>query len=79
MKIVVHLHSILQRKTPQGLQRKLEVELPEGSTIQDLVDHLEVEVAPEHLSLAVNGRVARLEQVLRDGDKVHLMVPISGG
>lgn len=79
MKIVVHLHSILQRKTPQGLQRKLEVELPEGSTIQDLVDHLEVEVAPEHLSLALNGRVARLEQVLHDGDKVHLMVPISGG
>jgi sulfur carrier protein ThiS len=79
MKIVVHLHSILQRKTPQGLQRKLEVELPEGSTIQDLVEHLEVEVAPEHLSLALNGRVARLEQALRDGDKVHLMVPISGG
>jgi len=79
MKIVVHLHSILQRKTPQGTQRKLEVELPEGSTIQDLVENLEVEVAPEHLSLALNGRVAKLEQELHDGDKVHLMVPISGG
>jgi sulfur carrier protein ThiS len=79
MKIVVHLHSILQLKTPQGLQRRLEVELPEGSTIQDLIEHLAVEVDPEHLSLVLNGRVAKLEQVLEDGDKVHLMVPISGG
>jgi sulfur carrier protein ThiS len=79
MRIVVHLHSILQRKTPEGMQRKLEVDLPEGSTIHDLVEHLEVEVAPEHLSLALNGRVARLEKVMNDGDKVHLMVPISGG
>jgi sulfur carrier protein ThiS len=79
MKITVHLHSILQRKTPQGLQRKLEVELPEGSTIRDLVETLDIEIDPEHLSLALNGRVTRLEQVLEDGDKVHLMVPISGG
>ena len=79
MKIIVHLHSILQRKTPQGLQRKLEVELPEGSTIRDLIERLEMEVAPEHLSVALNGRVARVEQVLEDGDKVHLMIPISGG
>jgi sulfur carrier protein ThiS len=79
MRIVVHLHSILQRKTPEGMQRKIEVDMPEGSTIQDLVEHLEVEVAPEHLSLALNGRVARLEKVMNDGDKVHLMVPISGG
>jgi sulfur carrier protein ThiS len=79
MKVVVHLHSILQRKTPQGLQRKLEVEIPEGSSIRDLVEHLEMEFDPEHLSVALNGRVARLEQVLEDGDKVHLMIPISGG
>lgn len=79
MRIVVHLHSILQRKTPEGLQRKLEADMPEGSTILDLIGHLDVEVDPEHLSLALNGRVARLEQVMKDGDKVHLMVPISGG
>jgi sulfur carrier protein ThiS len=79
MRIVVHLHSILQRKTPEGLQRKLEVEMPEGSTILNLIEHLEVEIDPGYLLLALNGRVARLEQVMDDGDKVHLMMPISGG
>lgn len=79
MQVIVHLHSILQRQTPDGLIRRLDVEMPEGSTIQALVDHLEIEVDPEHLLLALNGRLANFDQVLSDGDVVHIMVPISGG
>jgi len=79
MRITVHLHSILQRKTPEGMLRRLEVEMPEGSTILDLIKQVEIEIDPEYLLLALNGRVARLELVMKDGDKVHLMMPISGG
>lgn len=79
MHIIVHLHSILQRQTPEGLLRRLEVELPEGSTIQELIEHLEIEIHPEHLLFALNGRFAEIDQALADGDVVHLIVPISGG
>jgi sulfur carrier protein ThiS len=79
VRIVVHLHSILQRKTPQGLQRRLEVEFSEGSTVLELIKHLEIDIDPDDLLLAVNGRMAKLDQILLNDDDVHLMLPISGG
>jgi sulfur carrier protein ThiS len=79
MQVVVHLHSILQRKTPDGLLRRLDVEMPEASTIQTLVEHLQIEIDPGHLLFALNGRFANPDQVMADGDEVHVMVPISGG
>lgn len=79
MQVDVHLHAILQRQTPDGLLRRLDVEMPEGSTIQRLIDHLGIEIDPEHLLFALNGRVANIDQALADGDVVHIMVPISGG
>jgi sulfur carrier protein ThiS len=75
----VFLHSILQKKSPQGLQRRVEATLEDDATIIDLIRHLEIDYEPEDLLLALNGRVAELDQVLVDGDKVHLMLPISGG
>ena len=78
-KVTVFLGTILQKKTPQGNQRRLEVSLPDDSTILKLIDELEIEIDPVHLLLAVNGRTAELDQVLADDDKVHLMMPISGG
>lgn len=77
--MAVHLHTTLQRQTPQGLLRKLAVDLPEQSTLADLLDHLKVELPVEALLLVINGRVADLEQVLQDGDEVNLMPALSGG
>jgi aldehyde:ferredoxin oxidoreductase len=79
MEVTVFLHSILQKRTPNGVKRRLVVELEPGNTIVDLVIKLEIDVAPEDLLLALNGRVTDLEQKLSDGDTVHLMMPISGG
>lgn len=77
--ITVHLHTILQRQTPGGLISLLEVQLPPGSTLADLLKYLYIELEPEHLLLAVNGRVAELNQVLQAGDQVNLMPALSGG
>lgn len=77
--IVVHLHTILQRQTPDGLVSLLEVQLPPGSTLADLLSNLQIELAPEHLLLVVNGRIAELSQVLAEGDQVNLMPAMSGG
>ena len=79
MNITVHLHTILQRQTPQGLVGRMEVSMPPGSSVDDLLEHLDIELAPENLLLVVNGRMAELTQTLRDGDEVNLMPAISGG
>lgn len=79
MKVTVHLHTILQRQTPDGLQERLDVTLPPGSTVADLIQHLSIGLAPAALLVAVNGRVATLDHPLHDGDQVNLMPAISGG
>lgn len=79
MLVTVHLGTILQKKTPRGNKRMLEVSLDKGSSVADLIRLLELEIDPEQLLLAVNGRVAKLNTKLENGHKVHLMMPISGG
>jgi sulfur carrier protein ThiS len=76
--ISVHLHTILQRQTPEGPVGRVDVCLPEGSTVADLLEHLEVALEPDAL-LVVNGRMAELQQTLQEGDQVNLMPAISGG
>ena len=79
MKVIAHLHSSLQVQTPDGPKRKLEVELDDGAVLEDLITALEIKIDPERLLLGINGEIAKLEDPLRAGDHVHLMLPISGG
>jgi sulfur carrier protein ThiS len=73
----VNLHTTLRRRTAQGLLGRLDPELPEGSTVADLLRALAI--APKGLLLVVNGRTAGLERVLEEGDEVDLIPALSGG
>ena len=79
MHVSVYLHTILQRHTPQGIVRQLEVTLPPGSNLLDLLGELNIELDPEHIMLVVNGVMVDEHTVLSDGDRVNLMPAISGG
>ena len=79
MVIEVHLHTILQRQSPDGRLSRLQVDLPSGSRLQDLLDTLHVELNLEDLLLVVNGRLAEEDRLLINGDVVHLIPAISGG
>lgn len=79
MNISVHLHTILQRQTSEGLVRHVEVYLPPESTVNDLLESLNLDLAREHILLVVNGRMAELTQELQEGDVVNLMPALSGG
>lgn len=79
MKVFVHLHTILQKETPGGIKRYLEVSLPDGSTLADLLRHLEIDLDPDAMLLVINGRTAELNQELKENDEVNLMPAISGG
>jgi molybdopterin converting factor small subunit len=79
MKVEVNLHTTLQRQTPQGTQRCVDLELPEGSTLEELLVVLEIRLEPENLLLVVNGKVADDAYRLADGDHVSLIPAMSGG
>ena len=79
MVITVHLHTILQRQTAEGMQRRLDVSLLSGSVAMDLIQDLGLELPVEAMLLVVNGRSALPDHILHDGDEVHLMPTLSGG
>jgi sulfur carrier protein ThiS len=79
MIVSVYLHTILQRHTPQGIIRQLEVTLPPGSNLLDLLNELNIELDPEQIMLVVNGIMVDEHALLADGDRVNLMPAISGG
>jgi sulfur carrier protein ThiS len=79
MRVNVQLHTILQRQTPEGRVDQLQIELPEGSCLADLLERLEITLHAEDLLLVVNGRTAQPDQVLENDDRVNLIPAISGG
>jgi sulfur carrier protein ThiS len=79
LQISVQLHTTLQKQTPEGLIDRVEVDLPLGSTLQDLITELEINYSLDSLLLVVNGRVAEPSLALTAGDRVNLMPAISGG
>ena len=79
MVVTVHLHTTLQRQMPKGAVRRLEVTLPAGSTLADLLVRLEVEPNQDSILLVINGRQADASQALAGGDEVHLIPALSGG
>ena len=79
MVVNLHLHTLLQRPSPNGLIRQLEVELPIGATLQDLLKREGIVVDDDNFLLVVNNRNVERDQVLNDGDDVDLIPAISGG
>lgn len=79
MYVRVKLFATLRRyagEIPAG--KPLELELSEGTTLQELVDRLGL--PPEETKVTfVNGRSQDLDFVLQPGDEVGIFPPIGGG
>jgi len=79
MKIAVFLHTTLQRQFPNVKAGKLSLEVPPGSTLEDLLRRLHIKLDLENTLLVVNGRNVELDHILLEGDQVHLIPALSGG
>jgi molybdopterin converting factor small subunit len=79
MIVNIQLHTLLQRPSPNGLIRRLQVELPPGATLRELLTRQGIVVDSENFLLVVNSRNVEPDQVLKDGDEVDLIPAISGG
>ena len=63
---------------------RTEVELPEGTTVADLLEALRergssFRALPPTPAVAVNLEYAQLETTLREGDEVAFIPPVAGG
>lgn len=79
IRVSVRLHTVLRRKTPEGIVDRLEVDLPDGASVQTLLDVASIPLSGDALLLVVNGRIVKPEQVLSEGDQVRLVPAMSGG
>ena len=79
MKVEVHLHATLRLVIKEGKGQSIIVELPEYSSIGDLLELMKIDQNPNHMLFVLNGRTTGLDQVLEDGDVLNLMTAVSGG
>jgi len=79
MKIQLKLYGNLRHLSPGGKAgTPMQIELPDGANLQDLVDHLKI--PPEETKVAfVNGIVQEWTYKLIPGDKVGIFPPVGGG
>lgn len=79
MEVTVVLYATLRRHHPRGRgSEPFIVELPEGSTVADLLDHLEIaEDEAKQVFIEHAGRPR--DYAMRDGQKAAIFPPVAGG
>ena len=79
MKIEVRLHATLRLNRSGEVWKPVDLDMPVGSSIRDVIDNLSIDVDPEHMLFVRNGKNVELDQILKDGDILNLMTAVSGG
>jgi sulfur carrier protein ThiS len=79
MKVTVRLFGTLSQKFPgYDPVKGLEVEIPDGARVKDLLAHLGISETMGGVA-TVKGMILRLEDPLKDGASVHLLQAVYGG
>ena len=77
MQIKVVLYATLREKLPRENKGVAMLEIPQGSTINDMLVKLNIDAL---VKCSVNGEITRdNKRVLNDGDEVQVFRPIGGG
>jgi len=79
MRVTVKLFATLVHfKEGSRAGRPFEVELPEDSVVQDLIDHLQIPPEETHV-IFINNIIEEAGSKLEEGDVVGLFPPVGGG
>jgi molybdopterin converting factor small subunit len=79
MLIHVNLHTILQRQKSKDRREKVEINLPDGSTVADLIKQLGITLPDDALLVIIRNHLCDPHQVLSNEDTVDLIPALSGG
>ena len=77
MQVKFYAFGNLRRYTP-GMHEQLDLEVPEGSTVADLLERFGITWGEVGV-IAVNGKLSDETHRLQPGDKVESFSPIGGG
>jgi len=79
MEVEIRLFATLRRYLPsKGSDYNSKIELPEGTTIDGLLDKLGIPSELPKLILR-NGSRAQREEMLEEGDIISIFPPVAGG
>ena len=79
MRVTVKLFATLVR-FKDGLRagKPFDVDLPEDSVVQDLIDYLKIPPEETHI-VFINNIIEEADSKLKDGDVVGMFPPVGGG
>jgi sulfur carrier protein ThiS len=79
MKVLIKLFSVLRDYVPNyNPQKGVEAELPDGSTVADLLSHLGIPTSKVPV-VTCNGRVLQPTDTIRKDSTLHIFQPVAGG
>ncbi|MBN1454204.1 MAG: MoaD/ThiS family protein [Anaerolineales bacterium] len=79
MKVKVKLYGTLSLKVPEYKPSQgIEVEMPDGATVRDLLTHLEI-LETRGAAVVANGRVLKADDKMQDGSSLDVFQSIQGG
>jgi sulfur carrier protein ThiS len=79
MKVKVKLYGILSLHVPEYKPSQgIEVEIPDGATVKDLLAHLEI-LETRGAVVIANGRVLKANDKMQDGSSLDVFQSIQGG
>ena len=84
MRVHVRLFANLRDRFPSGARGQGDVDLDDGASLADLIEHLEIP-DPQCQMVLVDGQQVlrkargRAERLLQDGETVSIFPPVSGG
>jgi len=78
MEVKVRLFATLRQYLPEGAEGTMSMNLPEGTTVGDLLARMGIPEETVKLRF-VNGSHADVDKVLAHGDEVGLFPPLAGG
>jgi sulfur carrier protein ThiS len=77
VQIKVVLFSVFREKLPRENHGRTTVELPDNSTLKDLLDKLDIQIMA---TCSVNGQLEYdHSRQLKDGDEAQIFRPVGGG
>jgi len=77
--VEVHLHTILQQSSDGKMIRLVNLTLPSGASLAEVLSMLEISLPLDSLLIVLNGHLAELSSELHEGDTLHLIPALSGG
>jgi sulfur carrier protein ThiS len=76
MEIQVKLYGSLRDYLPPKAKGKLTLDLPSGTTIDDIVQQFKIK---QYINAVVNGNEVETTHILQDGEQLHLFRFMAGG